>query len=314
MLIDQAMRASARRLPARALLLAGFAACAAACMAASAAATAGATTTPIVLRDDLQREMRFAQPPQRIVTLLPSLTELICALDACGRLVATDDFSNWPEGVRSLPKAGGLDNAQIELIVSLKPDVVILSRVARVTERLKELGVASFVIETETFDDIGRAAGTLGTLLGTPQRAAALNLEIEQSVDAVAQQARRTLGARSPRVYYEVDGAPYAAGPASFIGTLLSRLGARNIIAADLGPFPALNPEFVVLQDPDVIFASPNDAVNLARRPGWDRIRAVREHRVCAFPPAVRDTIVRPGPRVADGMRAIADCLGRVAP
>ena len=69
-----------------------------------------------------------------------------------------------------------------------------------------------------------------------------------------------------------------------------------------------------MLHDPDVIFASPADAGNLGRRPGWDRIRAVREHRVCAFSADVRDTIVRPGPRVAEGMQAIADCLDRVAP
>jgi iron complex transport system substrate-binding protein len=277
------------------------------------ALVAGATT-PIVLHDSLQREVRFARAPQRIITLLPSLTEMVCALGECGRLVATDRFSNWPESVKNLPKAGGLDDAQIELIVSLRPDVVLLSHVARVTERLEELGVVTFVIETASFADIGRTATTIGTLLGIPERAAALNRDIERSVDSVAQRARQTLRGRSPLVYYEVDGAPYGAGPTSFIGTLLARLGSRNILTADLGPFPALNPEYVVLHDPDVIFVSPNEALDLARRPGWDRLRAVREQRVCTFPSEVRDTIVRPGPRVADGMRAIAECLGRVAP
>ena len=111
-----------------------------------------------------------------------------------------------------------------------------------------------------------------------------------------------------------MDRAPYAAGPASFIGELLTRLGARNIVSADLGPFPQLNPEYVVRRNPDVIFISPAEAPHLAERPGWDQMRAVKEGRLCYFSPAVRDTIVRPGPRVAEGMRAIADCLARVAP
>jgi iron complex transport system substrate-binding protein len=91
-------------------------------------------------------------------------------------------------------------------------------------------------------------------------------------------------------------------------------LGARNIVEADLGPFPKLNPEYVVRRNPDVIFVSPADAAHLADRPGWDQIRAVREKRLCSFPPEVRDTIVHGGPRIADGMRAIADCLARVSP
>jgi iron complex transport system substrate-binding protein len=292
----------------------GFTSRATAVALAVLAHVALAAANPIVLHDALQREVRFARPPERIITLLPSLTEMVCALDACGRLVATDRFSNFPASVRTLPKAGGLDDAQIELIVSLKPDVVLLSHVARLTDRLQELGVVNFVIETETYADIGRAADTIGAMLGSPQRAAALRRAMLSAVDEVARQSQRALGARSPLVYYEVDAAPYAAGPQSFIGTLLARLGARNIVTAELGAFPALNPEYVVLHDPDVIFASPADAGNLGRRPGWDRIRAVREHRVCAFSADVRDTIVRPGPRVAEGMQAIADCLDRVAP
>jgi iron complex transport system substrate-binding protein len=111
-----------------------------------------------------------------------------------------------------------------------------------------------------------------------------------------------------------VDRAPYAAGPQSFIGEMLARLGARNIVTPDLGPFPKLNPEYVVRHDPDVIFVGSVEASLLAQRPGWQAIRAVREQRVCSFVSEVNDQIVRPGPRVAQGMQALADCLQRVAP
>jgi iron complex transport system substrate-binding protein len=269
---------------------------------------------PIVLRDSAQHELRFERPPQRVVTLLPSLTETVCALGECARLVATDRYSNWPASVRSLPKAGGLEDAQIEFIVSLKPDVVILAHAALVTERLRDLGMAAFDVETWTYADIERTVTSIGALLGVPEKAATLNRDIERSVHAVLAAAIAQLHGRSPLVYYEVDSGPYAAGPQSFIGELLTRLGARNILTPELGPFPKLNPEYVVRHNPDVIIVSPQDAPNLDRRPGWEDIRAVKEKRLCSFEPEVRDTIVRPGPRVAEGLQAMADCLGRVAP
>jgi iron complex transport system substrate-binding protein len=269
---------------------------------------------PIVLRDSAQHELRLEHSPRRVITLLPSLTETVCALDECARLVATDRYSNWPPRVRGLPKTGGLDDAQIELIVGLNPDAVILAHATRVTERLRDLGITTFDVETRTFADIARTVTAIGALLGVPEKAVAVNRDIERSVDAVADAARAQLHGRSPLVYFEVDSGPYAAGPQSFIGELLARLGARNILTPELGTFPQLNPEYVVRHDPDVIFVSLSEAPNLDHRPGWAHIRAVTEKRLCSFEPAVNDTIVRPGPRVAEGLRAVADCLARVAP
>ena len=154
----------------------------------------------------------------------------------------------------------------------------------------------------------------IGTILDVPERAAALNRRIDAEVREIGEQAIAARRGAAPSVYFEVDPGPYAAGPESFIGEMLARLGARNIVDANLGPFPKLNPEYVVRRNPDVIFISPADAPHLADRPGWDQIRAVREERICSFPPDVRDTIVHGGPRIADGMRAIAGCLARMTP
>jgi iron complex transport system substrate-binding protein len=268
----------------------------------------------VLVEDAAHHQLRLAHPPRRIITLMPSLTETVCALGECTRLVATDRYSNWPASVRALPKAGGLNDAQIELIVSLKPDVVILAHELRVTDRLQALGVATFDVETRTYADIARTITAIGLVLGVPERASRLNGDIERAVNAAAERSRTDLRGRMPLVYFEVDSAPFGAGPQSFIGEMLSRLGARNILTTDLGPFPKLNPEYVVRHDPEVIFAAPREALILEQRPGWDHIRAVRENRVCSFPSDVRDTIVRPGPRVAEGFRAVAECLARVAP
>lgn len=268
----------------------------------------------IVVRDDSGREVHLAHPPERVVTLLPSLTETVCALNACARLVATDRYSDFPAVVRSLPKVGGLDDAQIEEIVRLRPDVVLLSHSQRISGRLQELGVQSVALDTETFDHIAHSVALIGQVLGLPEQAAALNMEIDRSVRAVSASASARRPGTGPSVYVEVDRAPYAAGADSFIGEMLARLGARNIVTPDLGPFPRLNPEYVVRHDPDVIIVTEEELPDFTERPGWAQIRAVKEQRVCSFPPEVRYMIERPGPRVAQGMQALEACLERVAP
>lgn len=278
------------------------------------AALCTAARAGVAVRDDAGREVRLPRPAQRIVSLLPSLTETVCALGACGRLVATDRYSDWPAEVRALPKAGGLDDAQVEEIVRLSPDVVLLSRSQRISERLQELGVQSVALDTETFASVAHTVTVIGEVVGMPDRAAALNREIDRRLRALSETARSRRHGPGPSVYVEVDRAPYAAGVDSFIGELLARLGARNIVTADLGPFPKLNPEYVVRHDPDVIIVTGAQVPRFADRPGWEQIRAVKEQRVCSFAPPVRYTIVRPGPRVADGMQALEACLERVAP
>ncbi|MBS0376863.1 MAG: ABC transporter substrate-binding protein [Proteobacteria bacterium] len=283
----------------------------------AASAIAGSVVVlaaPVVARDPAGHEVRLPAPPTRIVTLLPSLTEDVCALNACGALVATDRYSNWPTEVRALPKAGGLEDIEIEQVVAVHPQVVLLGHVPRVAERLRSLGIPAIELETKGYADIARTLAVVGALLGRSEAARELGQQIDAEVARISAATRARLAGRAPWVYYEVDAGPYAAGPASYIGELLERLGARNIIAPDLGPYPKINPEYVVRRDPQVIFIAPAEVTRLAQRPGWDAIRAVREQRVCSFPPDVRDTIVRPGPRVAEGLAALAACLERVAP
>jgi iron complex transport system substrate-binding protein len=278
------------------------------------ASLCGASAADIVVRDDSGREVRFAHPAQRVVALLPSLTETVCALGACSRLVATDRYSDYPPEVHALPKAGGLDDAQVEEIVRLKPDVVLLSHSQRIAGRLQELGVPSVALDTQTFAQIAHSVTLIGQVLGLPERAVELNREIDRSVHTVSETARAHWNGSGPSVYVEVDRAPYAAGADSFIGEMLARLGARNIVTPDLGAFPRLNPEYVVRHDPDVIIVTEEELPDFTERPGWLQIRAVKEGRVCSFPPEVRYMIGRPGPRVAEGMQALEACLERIAP
>lgn len=266
--------------------------------------------------DDRGVTVQLAAPPQRIVSLLPSLTEVVCELGACDRLVGVDNYSNWPVQVGTLPHVGGLEDANIETIVALKPDVVLLAASSRAMGRLQGLGLKVVALEPKTLADVRRVIGKVAQVLGS-DRAPAVWERINSGVDAAA----RSLppGLRGKRVYFEVNSAPYAASEASFIGELLARVGAANVVPGQLGPFPKLNPEFVVRADPEVIMVSDRNAQALRNRPGWDRIQAVREQRVCMFTAEQGDVLVRPGPRMAEGAQLMVQCLtgrlkGRATP
>ena len=267
-----------------------------------------ASAAPVMsLRDDRGREQVFDGPPQRIVSLLPSLTESICALGGCARLVGTDRYSSWPVSVNALPKLGGLEDTQIERIVALRPDVVLTAPSSRVIDKLESLGLRVVVLEPQTHADVQRSLQLLATMLGTPSAAAPLWAGIERDVALAA--ARVPAAVRGQRVYFEIDSTPYAAGEGSFIGQTLGRLAMANAVPASLGPFPKLNPEFVVRAQPDVVMATAASLTEMPGRPGWSGLRALRESRVCGFQPTQYDLLVRPGPRLGEAALALADCL-----
>lgn len=270
-----------------------------------------ATAQGLQLTDDRGVTVRLHAPPQRIVSLLPSLTETVCALGQCQRLVGVDRSSNWPPSVRSLPQLGGLEDSPIEGIVALKPDVVLLAGSARVISRLESLGIKVLALEPKNFADVQRVLHQLGVLLNVPDAD-----RVWRRIDTAVLAAIASVPARAKgrKIYFEVSREPYAAGASSFIGEMLTRLGVANIVPAALGPFPQLNPEFVVRADPDLIMIGDGSAALLDQRPGWAAMRALREHRVCAFKPEQADMLVRPGPRMAQGAQLMAQCLRDKAP
>lgn len=258
------------------------------------------------ITDDAGQTTAFEQAPARIVSLLPSLTETVCALDACDRLVGVDRYSNWPERVRQLPQLGGGLDPSIEAVVAQKPDVVLIGTTSRAAVRLRALGLKVVALEPRTRADLRRTTVQLGRLLQVPG-AEALLARIDAGVAAAA--AALPAAARGQRVYYEITPAPHAAGQGSFINELLQALGLRNIIDdAALGPFPRINPELVVRANPDLIIVSQQGAADLARRPGWARLTALRAGHVCEFNASERDILVRPGPRMPEAARLMADC------
>ncbi len=265
----------------------------------------------VSITDDKGRKVTIAQTPKRIVSLLPSLTETVCALGRCKDLVGVDRYSNYPEAVRKLPQVGGGLDPQIEAIFALKPDLVLAASSSPGTERLAALGLT--VLQLEPKDQAGavRVIRTLAQALYVPDPESVIR-QIDQEFTQA--QALMPQGALGKKVYFEVGSAPYAAGAASFIGQTLSHLGLVNIVGPELGPFPKINPELVVRAQPDVVVVADSSFSALAQRPGWGMVRALQDHKVCTFSQADGDLLVRAGPRLGEGALLLARCLARLYP
>jgi len=257
--------------------------------------------------DDRGHTLALPRPPQRIVSLVPSLTETVCALGACDRLVGVDRHANWPASVRQLPQVGGMDDANLERIVALRPDVVLLRPRSRVLNQLEALGVKVVAFDARSHADMRRVMENVAKLTGHPGAGEAAWRRIEARLDAA--RARVPAGWQGRRVYFEVHGVS-AAGEASFIGETLTRLGLANIVPASMGPFPRLSPEFVVRANPDLLLAPASADLNaMAARPGWAGMGAIRRGRSCSFPPARFDVMMRAGPRLDEAADAVVECL-----
>ena len=265
-----------------------------------------AFAAPVTVTDDRGVAVVFDKPPQRVVSLLPSLTESVCALGKCGALVGIDRFSNWPKSIQGLPKLGGMGDVNIERIVQLKPDVVLLEKASPVIARLNGLGIRAFALDIKSMSDEERALQKLDVVFGTSESARVWN-QIQKEIMRANKQL--SLLQKNIRVYFEVNPAPFAAGRTSFIGEILSHLDLINIIPESLGSFPKINPEFVVQAKPEVILLSDSTTVDIQKRPGWSSVPAVSNNRICVFTSEQNDVLVRPGPRMGEAALIISQCV-----
>ncbi len=273
---------------------------------------AGLLQAQTVVRDDQGQTLSLARPPQRIVSLLPAMTEMVCELGACERLVGVDRHSNHPPRVRGLPRLGGMDDTPLEALIQLKPDLVLAAGSTRLLPRIRSLGFPVLVFEPRDQADTERMGLALARALGAGEAAWQAYQDREAQVwQLMALNMNPAL--RGQRLYIEVGEGPYVAAQTSFIGQALQRVQLQSAVPGDWGVFPRLSPEWVLREQPDWVVLS-STAQPAAKRPGWMRLKAVSEQRVCVLSSAEMDTLVRPGPRLAAGIQAILACMSGPTP
>jgi iron complex transport system substrate-binding protein len=272
---------------------------------------------PIELVDGLGRSVRLEKPAQRILSLAPSNTEILYAVGAGSQVIGRDMFSDYPEEAMALPDVGGgFGELNTEAIVALQPDLVLAAAITPPEQilALEKLGLVVYAIPNpvefkELFDNIKIAGVLTGREMESQDLAGILQSRLETVKEVVLKASTR------PLVFYELDvtdpNAPWTSGPGTFINTLIQTAGGENLGAAlqgdwiqvSLEELIRLNPEVIVLGDYTLGGVTPE---MVATRSGWEGIKAVLDQRVYTFDD---DLVSRPGPRLLDGLEAMAKLL-----
>lgn len=271
---------------------------------------ATATDYPVTVVDDLGREVTLHAPPERVVAMMPSHTESVCAIAGCHLLVGVDEFSNHPADVADLPHLGSGFSPNLEALVALEPDLVLVDEYSGIADSLEPLGIPVFAGTPQTIEETYALFETLGRLLDQEASASLLAGRVQGQIAGVASRVR---GAPEPSVYYELDATPYTVGPGSFIGQLIAAAAGANIVPSELGDFPQVDPEFVIAADPEAIVLADapygESLASLRSRAGWDAIAAVEAGRVLELTQAEVDLLNRAGPRLGEAVLLLARWL-----
>lgn len=264
---------------------------------------------PARVTDDAGRQVVVAAPPGRIISIAPSNTEILFALGLDDRVVAVDQYSNYPATASRKPQLGSYVKPDLEQIVAASPDLVLATAVhaKTVVPALEDRGITVFVVDAKNLDEVFNRIRRVGRITGQDVQAATLVGALRDRADAVA---TGVAGARRPRVFFELSPQLHTAGPGSFVDDLIGRAGGQNIAGDAATQWPQISQEALVQKDPEVVLLA-YDATGVTPetalvRPGWGRLSAVQQRRVRAIDP---DLTTRPGPRVVDGLEAIARAL-----
>lgn len=269
-------------------------------------AAAPAAAFPVVITDDVGREVTIASRPDRIVSLAPANTEIVAALGGLDRLVGVTTYCDYPAEVADIDKVGDFVGPNLEAIAALDPDVVLLTTgvQADAVTQLEALGASVVVIDPQSLDGVYRAIEMVGSIIGETDAAAETVASMELQVEDIGE---RVEGA-PVRCFLEIAQDPlFTVGSDTLLNDLVEHAGGENVVTES--GYVAYSVEQLIQADPTVYLAtlgSMNDSSDITGRPGFSSLSAVAENRVYLLD----DNLVsRPGPRVAEGLLQIAQAL-----
>jgi iron complex transport system substrate-binding protein len=280
-------------------------------LAAALLAVFPMTASSRQVTDQTGRHVDIPDRPQRLVSLAPSITETVYALGLEDRLVGDTEYCDYPPAARSKPHVGAMLNPNLELVVALKPDLVLGTPEANrreTADRLERLGIPLYGVTARTLDETLRSIEDLGQVLGRQDRARELVGELRARIESVE---KRVSGQPRPKVLFVVWYRPLiTAGPQTFIADVVSHAGGTSISNDLRGEWPRMSLEEVVRRDPDVLLFPSAESFSPAREelerlPGWRELRAVQNHQMYF----VSEAIMRQSPRLVDALEEVARIL-----
>lgn len=261
--------------------------------------------------DDTGYTVTLEKPAQRIISLAPSMTELLFSLGAGDRIVGVMDYSDYPPAALDLPIVGRYDMLDMEQIIALQPDLVVAwltGNPRNAIQRLKELGIAVYTAEPDSLLSISEHLLRLGQLSGQNQQANELSQQLLTQLDTVENQYSN---AAAVRVFYQVWHSPIiSVGGDELINDMIKRCGGHNIFV-ELPVGPKVNLEDILVRDPQVIIASGSDRESPAWLNDWlqwPELSAVREQHLYAIEP---DLVQRHSLRALQGMDSLCEFIDR---
>lgn len=268
---------------------------------------------PGTYTDDMGRAISIKQSPERIVSHVPPITEILFALGLGDKVVGVSDFCDYPEEAKSKPSVGNYFNPSIESIVALNPDLVLTDGHSEGIKQLDSLGKTFLVIDPKDFDGVFRDIELIGQATGAEARAKKL---VDQMKADMAHITNRVKGVQKVKTFYVIDATdlnnPWTAGPGSFVDSLINMAGGENVAAKAVAPWAQFSIEQLVSADPEVIilpaqhgtaFTTPEV---LQGHPAWRQISAVKQGRIHTID---GDLVDGYGPRIVQGLEEIARIL-----
>lgn len=265
-----------------------------------------------VLQDQVGRTVTVPERPQRVIALIPSLTEIVFALGRGDLLVGATQFANEPPAAAKLPRVGSYLHLDIERIVALQPDLCLASRDGNpehLVRRIEQFGIPVFALDPKTLPEISDSVALLGELLDARPQAAAITLDMAAKMAAVERLVEKA--SARPRVFFQIDASPLvSAGRETFIDRLITGAGGRNL-AGERASYPRFSWEEILAMQPEVVIIASmaggySEEQLKAEWAKWPGIPAVKNGRVHVVDASLFD---RPVPRLADGLVELARLL-----
>lgn len=262
--------------------------------------------------DEIGRKVSIPNSPKRIVSMAPSITEILFTLGLDEEIVGVTDFCNYPEAALTKQRVGGFVNPSIEKIVSLKPDLILGIRDGNrmdTIHRLNDLGFSVYVVDPTGFDGVAKTIENMGEVVRRREKSTEIIRRITKKKEVVV---KLTQSLPKPKVFFQVGSSPIVTVGRGTLGDDLIRLaGGRSISENEPGSYPLYGVETVLSKAPEVIILSSMDSkrdyLNLTKMwRAWKDLPAVKRNAIYVIDSNLVD---RPTPRVVEGLEAMAGMI-----
>lgn len=264
--------------------------------------------------DAADRQVEIADSPQRIISLVPSVTEILFALGLDEQIVGVTDFCTYPDAAREKPQVGSYSNPSLEAMTLQQPDLVIISADSAsqaLISKMERLDLPVYVVYPRGIDETVEMIRAIGLVTGKAQAGEQMAQRLE---DSVMQVEAAVAGRQRPRVLFCVMVRPLTvAGPETMVGDLIKAAGGENVVTVGSNRYPTWGSESLLLADPDIIIVSPHPGTPNPKNlfSSWPELTAVKQNRIISVNP---DWVHRPGPRLHLGLAALAEAIHGIIP